>query len=322
MLFFLGMLKYTWSCRFELSCLTSVLGESRFAVPWSYGRLGGLHSFINHAQYFGYLLPSITIVMAHLVKRVDWRVAISAAFSLVFMLFVIQDGGRRIVGMVLGSALLVWALLLPKIEFRHVLRLGVAAILLLVLMQLMVIYRSPGLQAIWEGGEIQLEYDSSFIKVDANFKDMVSLVEIFPNEKEFLGAKPLLYVLVRPIPRAIWSGKPTDRGFDLGKYQGKRATLTTSAVGDWYIMWGWFSVFFGGVLTGGLAQMANAFLNGRRIPARRLMFALSAMTLFVGLRALHEVVILGYSVLAVALLLWLRRQYYGGPSKTGRRAAL
>ena len=42
---------------------------SRFAASWARGGLGGWDAFINHLVYFGYHLPTLTVILASRLGR-------------------------------------------------------------------------------------------------------------------------------------------------------------------------------------------------------------------------------------------------------------
>jgi len=52
------------------------LGQERWAAPWGRGQLGGWDAFLDHLQYFGYLLPVLTVVIG---------VILASAFSAILV---------------------------------------------------------------------------------------------------------------------------------------------------------------------------------------------------------------------------------------------
>ena len=66
MAFFLGMFNYAFSSDFDPARMIEGLGACRFCAPWSRGALGGgVEVFFEHLKYFGYVLPSLTVLIAH-----------------------------------------------------------------------------------------------------------------------------------------------------------------------------------------------------------------------------------------------------------------
>src|ERR1041384_2514340 len=54
--FLLGMLNFAVPCNFNVFEMVQYLGQERWAAPWGRGQLGGWDAFLDHLQYFGYLL--------------------------------------------------------------------------------------------------------------------------------------------------------------------------------------------------------------------------------------------------------------------------
>src|SRR5438552_18653971 len=93
---------------------------------------------------------------------------------------------------------------------------------LLYLMQAMLDYRNVGV-----GDYKEVTREQGAIRVDDNFYRLCQIVQIIPEQYPYLYHKYILYVLVRPVPRIFWPGKPVDGGFDLPEATGvKGASLS------------------------------------------------------------------------------------------------
>lgn len=317
--FFLGMVAYVVPCRFSPECLLVALGSERFAAAWSTGALGGAQSFIGHFSYFGYLVLPLTVALYCLERRASWRIWVGALLALVFVAFLIRDGGRRIVGMVGGAGILVWLLMQRQFAFRQMAWLGAWVLLLLALLQAMIVYRRSegGVFEAFSGDEQTTAiFESGGLRVDQNFASLGRLTAIVPEQKPYVGMKPIVYTLVRPIPRYFWPDKPDDKGIRLAQELQLRVsfnhTVTTSVIGDWYLVAGAPTVALGGALTGMLARLASSLLLAAYTLRRRLMYALAVMSLFVSLRAMHEIVVMSYPLLAFVLIVGIRRMLRRG----------
>ena len=94
-------------------------------------------------QYFGYVLPSLT---ALLIARRGFNfadVALRSSASGVMLAFLSQGGGRRIIGVTVGAAIIVWIQAQPDIKVRTPGRSrGAAVVGLLTAMQFMLNIRT------------------------------------------------------------------------------------------------------------------------------------------------------------------------------------
>jgi hypothetical protein len=151
--------------------------------------------------------------------------------------------------------------------------------------------------------EIAAENDADYIHVDDNFLRLAQIVNLFPEEVDYVGMKQIVYVIVRPIPRAIWPDKPLDPGYSLSELVGMESvSLTTSIVGELYATWGLTTVLFGGIFLGSLAKSWNSVLRVSKGNNGKLIYALGIMVLFVGVRSMNDLVIMSYSILAWTLI--------------------
>ena len=98
--FALGMAKFVISSKFDIVLMIESLGNSRWNAPWARGDMGGYDAFLDHMQYFGYILPSLGVVLAVRVGWTDWRVIICLILSSIVIAFLAQSGGRRIIGVI------------------------------------------------------------------------------------------------------------------------------------------------------------------------------------------------------------------------------
>jgi hypothetical protein len=308
--FFLGMFHIAWSSGFDPSVMIDGLFGVRFAAPWDRGALGDWNAFSEHMIYFGYVLPSLTVLLAHQRGWVQPRVVISATLSLIMVLFLMQFGGRRIIGVVIGAALVVWLLLQKQLRPKVVIGALLGLAILLTVMQEMVLFRKVGFEG-WLRGESPEMI--SHLHVDDNFLRLSQTTALFPNIAPYAGIEPLVYVLARPIPRVFWAEKPVDPGYDIStliNLQGSIGTaLTHSIVGELYTMYGLGAVFLGGLFFGRLACMWNKVLDvsgGNKI----LVYGLGTMIIFVSIRSMQDLVIMSYALfgwIVVARMLHSRK---------------
>jgi len=307
--FCLAMLNYMLACEFDVVLMFSSLSVGRWEAPWTRATVGDWTAFREHLVYFGYVLPTLTTVQ--MIQR-GWRHAATiacAVMSVTVLLFLTQGGGRRIIGVTVGAAILFWLLTKPRLKKTEMLWGACAVATLLAFLELMLAYRSVGLGKVFQDEEITLR--TSQIHVDDNFLRLAQTIDLVPDSFPYVYEKRLLYTFARPIPRVFWRDKPTDYGFNLAKtLTNQIVTLSASVIADWYVMGGLGVVFFGGLFYGWLASTWSRLLAVRNSPAATLIYSLGCMAVFTSLRSLDELVLQSYMVLAWigASLLLLRFQ--------------
>ena len=114
------MFNYAYATGFDLPRMFSYLGEPRWSAPWGRGQLGGWDAFLDQMQYFGYVLPSLT---ALLIARRGFTFGawLSILMSGLMLAFLSQGGGRRIIGVTVGAAIIVWVQAQPGMQIKKLL---------------------------------------------------------------------------------------------------------------------------------------------------------------------------------------------------------
>ena len=314
-LFGLGIFYFWSSSGFNPVVMFEALGRNRWAAPWARGRLGGWDSFVEHMRYFGYVVPALTVVYAHYAGWLRGKTIFAIILSIIIIAFASQGGGRRITGVMLGAALICWILLQPRLRPRVVIGSVLAVILFGIGLQLMIENRSHGFQQMES-----LQVQSDKLHIDDNFYRLGQITTIFPDEHPYVYTEQVTFALIRPIPRALWSGKPEHPGYDFSSMvTDQQVSLTTSVIGEFFASWGWLGILLGGYVYGRLGSMWNRLLEAR-IPYAVLLYGMGALALFAGLRSMLDLVLMSYLVLAwlgVTYLLESRPQWKGLP---GRRS--
>src|SRR5262249_42714230 len=149
------------------------------------------------------------------------------------------------------------------------------------------------------------------------------LTQVIPDIVPYVGIQPIVFNLVKPIPRVFWPGKPVDGGYDLADLTnqaqlGSTVSLTTSIVGEFYAVFGFIAIFFGGLFFGRLASMWNNFAKLPGNDSKFITLGLGLMHLFAGLRGLQDLVLMSYGLLAwlgIAAHIAPRQAIKGAPSR-------
>jgi len=304
--FGLSIFYYVYKSDFSLDVLVQGLQATRWQTPWGRGQLGDSDAFIEHLTYFGFVLPSLTVLLVRTSPRgwVNWRVILSIFLSAIFVAFIVQSGARRTVGVIIGAALLTWLGLQPRIKLKNVIiTISVAGCILFALQNILYMRRF-GLESVLEDKIAESE-KLSYVHVDDNFLRLSQIIHLMPEQVDYVGFRQILFVLIRPIPRALWPDKPIDPGFKLPSMIGWRdneTSLSSSIVGELYATWGLLAVFLGGVFYGKLVSMWNGILYGPNTLNGRAFYGLGIMVLFAGIRSMQDLVIMTYGVLGWMLI--------------------
>ena len=274
----------------------------RFSAPWSRGQFGDWSAFREHLSYFGYPLPALAVLIRLRERSWTHPYVVTALFcSATFLPFPAQGGGRRLIVLILGAALLTWLCgSRHNLKVRHYVAFGAISVVLVIAMDAILTQRKQGF-AQWN---YRLR-DFKELKVDDNFDTLGDTIRIFPEQVDYLYLKYVWYVMVRPIPRVFWEGKPTSGGFDLAAYRGwQGVSLANTIIGELYMSGGWAGIMAGGMLLGWLARKWSQLLDANVGPAGLALHALGTMCLFIGLRSMQEMVLMSYPILAWWVLDW------------------
>jgi hypothetical protein len=296
--FALGTWDFLYRSDFDTDLIVSSLLSSRWDTPWQRESLGDWSAFSYHLQYFGYLVPPMAILVA---LKSGWRSPrtwIGFAMSFTVLAFQAQGGGRRIVGAMILAGLFCWLIHVRQLNLRRILAaLGVVAGLV-ALLQLMLIYRNVGF-----GDTADALPHFDYVFVDDNFLRMGQMMEYVPDLQPFVGLRYLVYVIVRPVPRVFWPGKPVDGGFDLAELLGiPDTTFMLTAPGEMYVSYGYLAVIAGALLYGRLATIVNGLYRYPHSRLNPVFPSLMLVWLFVGVRTMVELVLMGYVLLAATAI--------------------
>src|SRR5262249_20714065 len=162
-----------------------------------------------------YALPALTVLIAHRDGWVRPRAILGIIMSIIIIAFLAQEGGRRVVGVVVGAGLLTWMLLQGRIAGKMVVFGLVAVGIVLFGLEQILHYRGQGFAQSNSSLEPSLgdAVGGPVLHVDDNFFRLGQIVQNFPDVQSYVDFQPLFYAAVMPVPRALWPGKPTDAGY-------------------------------------------------------------------------------------------------------------
>ena len=232
----------------------------RFAVPWGRGRLGNWKALLNELALLLYLIPPLFAVIWNRRHQLSNPQLYLATLIFAFTLFsAFCDGTRNVIATYLATFPVAYILTSPNPTGKRVAVLGsVIAALLMLSTYHMLKFRRMGLEAYVRGETSMIPEAEESIFVDYNLLAISQLTSQFPDRFDYLGFEVPAWALVRPIPRALWPGKP--EGLSVGIEEALEAegyTVATTYIGEAYMAFGVLGVLFTSVAFGALSGWWN-----------------------------------------------------------------
>jgi oligosaccharide repeat unit polymerase len=229
----------------------------RFTQPWTRGRLGGPSALLAELSLLKAAIPALCGLI--LAQRDRFRNGELVAALLIggFVLFDGYSSGTR-------NVFLLYSTTFVAAYFLYAKRMGTLKLLLL-----------GGGCAITAFGamvtmlETRTSTGATFIDlstgeavfVDMNLINIASLTEVFSSRQPYLGLEIPYTMIIRPIPRALWPGKP--EGLTVGIEEalgvGDYMTLSATFIGEFWMAGGLLAVCLGSLFLGGVAGAWNRF---------------------------------------------------------------
>ncbi len=317
--FAIGIFKFAQPCGFNPITMINHLGQGRWDAPWVRGQMGGWEAFRDVMQYFGYLLPTMFVLQGRKVGWFSVSAVIVALLAAIQIIFLAQEGGRRIIGVTCGMAIIIWLLTERRLSVRGMFLAAIAGVGVLAFMQVMVNYRNVGVSALVKPDDSADVTKYEYLHVDDNFLRLAQSIHIVPNLHKHTYFDYFIYVLVRPIPRVFWPDKPTSSGFDLPEVLGlPSVSLSSSIVGELWVAGGFWVVALGGLLYGMVARSAAQLLSENLKAGALVIYCTTMMALFTGFRSMIDLVLISYVVLAWIGLCWLYQLVVGDETSRPR----
>ena len=114
----------------------------------------------------------------------------------------------------------------------------------------------------------------SLIVPFGNDKFCVDHFQVFPDRFPYLGLEIPLNGLIRPIPRAIWPGKPAGLSYGIEDALGAEGlTLSATYVGEFYMAGGLVAVVIASLMFGAAGAAWNRMGLNLRSNIRLILFA-------------------------------------------------
>jgi hypothetical protein len=259
--FFFGFLYMLLAVGFNVAIMIDQMMGARFSQPWTRGIYGDWKALLGELSMTLYLVPPIAGVIFAKREKYKSGTLIAIFMALLFTFFEgFTTGTRYMVAAYVVTFLVGYSLTLTKhrrLEF--IILCGVLGIGYLYGSDQMLQFRVIGLKEYLamkgqpQAPSLPKDPEQSFF-VDYNLLMISQITEQIPRTHEFLGWEVPYLALIRPIPRAIWPGKPEGMSKTFEEIAGVSNTTTKSAtfVGEAYLAAGTVGVILGSAFFGAL----------------------------------------------------------------------
>jgi oligosaccharide repeat unit polymerase len=239
--------------------VTQMLGP-RFSQPWSRGALGGWAEL--PAEYSGlirYLIPAFAGVILANPSAFRLLQKLVVTFGLGFTLFWgFASGTRNVFCIYLLTFVVSYISRKRGITWKRVLIIiSIASFLLYFAAYYMLEFRKIGLE---NYNAAQTAHENETFFVDNNLPVISRLTEVFPSNYHYLGLELASFAILHPVPRALWPSKPEHLSISAEDALGmSQLTLSSTFVGEAYMMGGYPAILLMGLLFGWVASWWNRF---------------------------------------------------------------
>ncbi|RYD85908.1 MAG: oligosaccharide repeat unit polymerase [Verrucomicrobiaceae bacterium] len=226
---------------FNPVALLEGMSGPRFGVPWARGRFGGWKELLNEFGLLLNVIPPLTATLWHKRKflSIGEKLLVVGIFSLT-MFQGFSSGTRNVFAGYIAAFLGGYMLTHPRLTWWRAVKVGVpAAALFFVGSYHMLEFRNMGLSSYLEGKTYASGETRETLFVDYNLHAISALTDVFPKQFRYLGAELPIWSLIKPIPRAIWPGKPEGLSVSIEDALGADGwTVATTFIGEAYMSFG------------------------------------------------------------------------------------
>ncbi|MGB0371579.1 MAG: hypothetical protein ACPGN3_09520 [Opitutales bacterium] len=261
---------------FSISRAIDAMMGARFSQPWGRGRLGDWKALLVELGLFVYLIPPIFGALLALRKKVPLIHLLTTAPVFLFTIFYgFSSGTRNIFGTYMITFIVAYLINQTKIRWAPMsVFIGICLFVTAWGSYHMLEFRNIGLKRYIKGEYYQSEKNRETLFVDFNLHYLGVLAEAFPERHDFLGTEVPVWALVKPIPRAVWAGKPEGLSVSIEEATGvEQMSVATTWVGESYMAFGLVGVVGTGVLIGIVCGLWNRRGSQYEIPLKKIIFA-------------------------------------------------
>lgn len=302
---FFGYLYMLLAVRFDIPEMFHQISRPRFSQPWTRGRLGGLSTLLNEVGLLKYLLPPLAASVFAQRRRYTLMQKAIAASILGLVFYEGFAGGTRNVFLThLITFTVTYALLIPRLTLWRMLTLAVP----LLAVAGFAVYYLPEIRTVGLSNfELETARTDSLF-VDLNLINIAILIQAFPSYFGYLGFEIPFTALIRPIPRALWSGKPEGLSVSIEEVIGVSGmTLSATFVGELWMAGGFLAIAITAASLGAAAAWWNRIGAAATTNMALILFAAGFYPAGIGMRSFMEI---GPTIMPIlGLLMFMKFQH-------------
>ena len=316
---------------FDVADMIHYWGERRFSQPWGRGRFGNWEALLYELSMVLYLLPPIGgVILARAAKYTRRQVIVVSVFVVLTLFYGFASGTRNLFGAYLITLLVAYLFALPPARlarrkmgrYHEWIVAGAAGALMFIATRVMLAFRGMGLWNYLEQDAPTSSYLQSEFFVDYNLWVITKLVEVFPRAHPFLGWEIPYLGLIRPIPRALWAGKPEGLSIPIEDVVGVQGlTLASSFVGESYMAGGLLAVGLVALFFGVVARWWNGLIGYRNSDLGVLIYASGFFAIAISMRSLFVFTTAALPTIAALLYAWWVTRHRPEPTLVSPRPA-
>lgn len=286
----IGYAHMVLAVNFNLLEMVDAMMAPRFSQPWSRGRLGDWKALLIELGMFIFLIPPLAgIALARRDRFKSGQLAGMLAMLAFTFFYSFTSGTRNLLAAHLVTFVIGFAFAAPVHRRKQVIIISIiGAVALLASTVIMLRFRNIGFTN-WIEGRDDRPKDllESSLFVDYNLYAIGMLVEVFPQRTPYLGWEVPYLALIRPIPRAMWPGKPEGLSSSIENAMGVEGlTIATSFAGEAYMAGGWWAVLSTGLFFGALTGWWNRLASPRNSEVGILIYASGFFAAVISMRSL------------------------------------
>lgn len=256
----IGYLHMLIAVDFDVVKMIGWFSEPRFTQPWSRGKFGDWKAMLFELGMLIQLLPPLAGIMIARRRRFPILHLIPMlAVLAVTMYAAFASGTRNVLASYLVTFLIGYTFALPKERRKELVFLSIVCGLIMTFSTFFMLqFRGVGLKNYLADNGLPVtslepppQQEVQTLFVDYNLYSICRLVEVFPKRHDYLGLEIPYLALIRPVPRALWQGKPEGMSTTMEEAMGVEGlTVAASFAGEAYMSGGHFAVLVIGLMFG------------------------------------------------------------------------